>query len=136
MNFLLKFKHLFQMKRIVFLLAAFVASFSSYGQTVNGKKLDELDAHYIYIFPTSKNMGGRIFVDVDYGQKIKSSLLKESETPRLVGEDGKQMEFNSMMELLNYFFKNGYEYVQGFTGSTGPWTGTQYTINCVLKRRL
>lgn len=124
------------MKKALFTLYLIFVLFDGISQTVSGKKISEFDAEYIFIYPTSKMMGGKIFVDVDYGQKVKqTTLLKNGEEPRLLNELSKEIEFESMMGVLNFFFDNGYEYVSGFTEYTGTWSGSRNTINCLLRKK-
>lgn len=124
------------MKQVLFTISLIFVLFDGIGQTVSGKKISEFDVEYVFIFPTSKVMGGKIFVDVDYGQKVKqTTLLKNGEEPRLLNEAGKEMEFESMMGVLNFFFDNGYEYVSGYTEYTGTWSGSRNTINCLLRKK-
>jgi hypothetical protein len=123
------------MKMILFLACLFYA-FDSNSQVINGTFLKDIQSEYIFVSGISKNTNGRIIVEVDYGQALKTSLLKDNEQPRMKDDKGKNVEFNSMIEVINYFTKNGWDYVQGFAPDTsGPWNGSQYTLNCLFRKR-
>lgn len=93
-------------KCFVLILTVFIAN-NMQAQTVDGKKIEDLDAAYLQIEPISKGLGGRkISIMVDYGQP--NGKLNDR---RVLDEDGDPVIFNSMTDALNFFDKHGYEYI-------------------------
>jgi hypothetical protein len=94
-------------------------------QQVDGKAMAEIDAEYIVVTVISKNMGSKYIVEVDYGQYVSNSILKDNVQPRMVDDKGKNVEFNSPAAVLNYFRKCGYYYMEAIGGSSGGWSPSQ-----------
>lgn len=88
------------MKRLLFTLFVAVSSISLYAE------------NYVYceLVGTSKFMSNKVKVQVDYGQATSFwkgiSYMKD--------KDGKNIEFNSMVDAMNYFGKQGWEFVQAY----------------------
>lgn len=82
----------------LFICFIFFAAGSGFSQSVNGIPLKELHATAEYIRVSEKLivLSKKINIDIEYGQpdKIKNT--------RVMNENGNQMEFNSMIEVLNY----------------------------------
>lgn len=59
-------------------------------------------------------MSNKVKVQVDYGQETSFwkgiSYMKD--------KDGKNIEFNSMVDAMNYFGKQGWEFVQAYVVTT------------------
>lgn len=79
------------MRRLLFLLMAFV-SLNVIGQTPY-KVFCELVG-------SAKFMSTKVIVNVDFGQKTKFWSLSSKQY--LVYEEGKKLEFNSMVDVMNY----------------------------------
>lgn len=92
------------MKRLLFTLFVAVLSVSLYAE------------NYVYceLVGTSKFMSNKVKVQVDYGQETSFwkgiSYMKD--------KDGKNIEFNSMVDAMNYFGKQGWEFVQAYVVTT------------------
>ena len=56
-------------------------------------------------------MSNKVRVQVDYGQE--SSFWKG--ISYMKDESGNKIEFNSMVDAMNYFGKQGWEFVQAYT---------------------
>lgn len=80
---------------------------SGFSQTVNGIPLKELNAHAQYIRVSEKQitLSKKINIYIEYGQpyKIKNMIVMD--------KDGTEMQFNSMIEVLNFMSTLGYELV-------------------------
>jgi hypothetical protein len=88
------------MKKLLTLILLLV-SFSSFSQSFKS-------ADYIYVVPSGAR--GIITVTVDYGQKVeklKDYLLKDN--------SGKAIEFESIAGVINYFSKEGFDFVEMHT---------------------
>ena len=68
---------------------------------------------------------GKVKVILDFGAKTKNF-----ET--IIGDDGKQIKFNTMMEVINYMAKRGWELDGTYVVSEG--LSKQNVINYVLKK--
>lgn len=87
------------------------------GQTVNGVPIPEIDAEFIEILGTQKLLKNVVTISIDFGQRVKAFggmkqiMIKDSE--------GKNVEFNSMIDALNFFSSNGYKFEQAYAVTIG-----------------
>ena len=92
---------------ILFLSLLFCINLSLKAQLVNGVAIKDFNAEYLQITERPVVFRGvKITVLVDYGQPTKldgnvEKLLRDS--------TGKKMEFNSLIDALNFMSENGYE---------------------------
>lgn len=63
------------------------------------------------IVGTSKFLSTKLTIKLDFGQYDKLFSSKEYQVK---DADGKCMEFNSMIDALNFMTKNGFEFVQAY----------------------
>lgn len=84
---------------------------SAHAQTVNGVPLKDLDTEYVHIIGETKMLSDKINLVVDYGQERKRLYSKPM---MLMDADNREMEFNSMIDALNFMARNGYELVESF----------------------
>ena len=90
------------------LLIVFCSTFSfCQAQFVGDKPLSDIHVDYIQIEEVARMLSSKSFIEVDYGQKIK--LLDRNE--RRKDENGNELEFNSMIDALNFLSKYGYEFL-------------------------
>lgn len=92
---------------VLYLSLLFCGNFSLKAQTVNGVAIKNFNVEYIQIsgrFPVFN--GPEINMLINYGQPLKA--LGNAET-LLLDSSGKKMEFNSMIDALNFMSDNGYE---------------------------
>ena len=86
--------------------------------------------NYIYceLVGTGKFMSSKVNVQVDFGQKTSFwkgvSFLKD--------ENGKNREFNSMVDAMNFFGKQGWEFVQAYVVTTS----NQNVYHWLLKKEV
>lgn len=84
-----------------------------YSQTVNDVPLKDIDVEYVQIVGTQKLMSTKVIIQIDFGQRTKLfSLGKETV---LKDEQGKPLDFNSMIDALNFMSENGFEFVSAYT---------------------
>lgn len=109
------------MKRLLY-AAALILMFciDSYSQTINNVPLKDIDSKHIMIVGIGTFMSNSVKVQVDFGQKVEALLFKNKEMA-VKDENGSPVIFNSMIDALNFFEKNNYEFVNAyaFTESTG-----------------
>jgi len=61
---------------------------------------------YCEIVGTGNLTGTKVKIEIDFGQKVSWTGQKNQRT--LVDEQGKKMEFNSMMDAVNYLAQYGW----------------------------
>ena len=95
-----------------------------YAQTVNNIPLKELNVEYIEIVGVQKLVENAITIEVDYGQRTNGW----GKNKRVKDEDGNKMEFNSMIDALNFLTKQGYEFVQAYAYARSQENVTRYLL--------
>ena len=76
-------------------------------QTVNNIPISQIEKEYIQIMVSTK-----VTVDIDFGQRNKAFALKDTE---IRDENNQVVNFNSIIDALNFMSANGYEFVQAYT---------------------
>lgn len=106
------------MKKTILLAVIALVSTFAYAQ----------DAKYIYaeLVGTGKLFSNKVTVEIDYGQA--TSVWKNDS--RLLGEDGKPIKFNSMVDAMNFMGNQGWEFAQAYVVSTS----NQSVYHWLLKR--
>jgi hypothetical protein len=84
--------------------------------TINGELLKDLKTEYIQIMGYSKMFSTKLNIQLDYGQWNDAF---DNNDMKLLDGKGKTMTFNSMIDALNFFSLNGFEFVQAYAFSTG-----------------
>ncbi len=87
-------------------------------QTINGTKISELKSDYIEIMSQAKFMSKKVTVIVDFGQQTKL-FGNPNKTMLVKDENGKPVVFNSAIDALNFFSKNGYKFVSAYAVTAG-----------------
>jgi hypothetical protein len=84
---------------------------------------------YIYceLLGTSKFLSTKISVSVDFGQE--SGFFRNT---RMVDSTGNVIEFNSMVDAMNFFGEKGWDFVQAYVVTVG----NQNVYHWLLKREL
>ena len=75
-----------------------------------GFKEIDTSAKYCLIMGTQKWLSKKVVIDVDFGQE--QYLFKNS--TRLLDQTGRAVTFNSVIDVLNYMNKNGWEFVDAY----------------------
>ncbi|MHA3788339.1 hypothetical protein ACX0HA_09035 [Flavobacterium hauense] len=84
----------------------------AYCQTVNDVPIKDIKVEYVQIVGTSKMMSTKLNIQLDFGQKTgffsggKEQLVKDA--------SGNKLEFNSMIDALNFMGENGYEFISAY----------------------
>ncbi len=84
--------------------------------TINGELLKQLHVEYIQIMGVAKFMSKRLTIQIDYGQY--DDMWSGNDTKLLDGK-GRTLTFNSMVDALNFFSLNGFDFVHAYAFSTG-----------------
>lgn len=93
------------------LIFGMISSFVSFSQTVNDIPIKDIDVEYIEIVGTGKLFSNKVTIQIDFGQHDKLFSAKDTQVK---DEDGKLMVFNSMIDAMNFFGKNGYVFQQAY----------------------
>jgi hypothetical protein len=99
-------------------------------QTVNDVPLKDIDVDYVEIVGSSKAFSTKLNINLDFGQHTKMfSTGKES---KVKDENGKQLEFNSMIDALNFMSANGFEFVSSYAVTAD---GGQSVYHYLLRKK-
>jgi len=122
------------MKKILILLCVLFAVSSMQAQTVNGIPLSELDVEYVMIVGTGKFMSNKVTIELDFGQHTK--FFGGGKEQRLLDENGKKLELNSMIDALNFMSKFGYKFVNAYVITSEKGIGgTQNVYHWILQKK-
>ena len=99
------------MNKLISFIAINLVSLSLLAQTVNDIPIKDIDVEYIQIVGAAKFFSTKVVVGIDFGQRTKyfkmgNTIVKD--------EYGKPVEFNSMIDALNFMTKNGFEFVTAY----------------------
>ncbi len=71
----------------------------------DGENLNEKDITFIELVGVNTSIFGvKMKIYVDYGQKVK--IFKPT---KITDSNGKVIKFNTMIDALNYFYRNGWD---------------------------
>lgn len=99
-------------KVLVALTVSFLMATGARAQTVNNIPISQIETEYIQIMATTKLLSTKVTVDIDFGQRNKAFALKDTE---IRDENNQVVNFNSIIDALNFMSANGYEFVQAYT---------------------
>jgi hypothetical protein len=100
------------MKKILLIFVLMLSAiFYTFSQTVNDVPIQNIDVEYIQIVGTSKFMSNKVSIQIDFGQE--NNYWTEKDT-KIKDKNGKVIDFNSMIDALNFMSKNGYEFIQAY----------------------
>lgn len=117
------------MKKVLLLaIALFTISFAK-AQTVNGVPLKDIQVEYVQIVGTSKLLSPKLTIEIDFGQVNSYWTNKDTQ---MLDEKGKKIEFNSMIDALNFMSANGYDFVSSYAVSVSQ---SQNVYHYLLRRK-
>lgn len=93
---------------LVLLLGLFTAS----AQTVNDTPINEINTRYVQIVATQKYMSNKMIITLDFGQQTK--FFSSGKNLVILDKQGKTIEFNSIVDALNFMSENGYYFIQAY----------------------
>jgi hypothetical protein len=100
------------MKKIILSCLLVLTSITLKAQTVNDTPIKDIDVDYVLIVGTAQLFSTKVTVQIDFGQRTKFfSFGKEM---IIKDEEGKPLDFNSMIDALNFMSKNGFEFVNSY----------------------
>ncbi len=114
------------MKRLIIILLSFMLGNSFLNaQTVNSVPIKDIDVEYVQIVGTSKLLSNKVSIEIDFGQQNK---VFSSRDTQVRDENGARVEFNSMIDALNFMSKNGYEYKDAYALTIGNQNVYHYLL--------
>ncbi|GAB3750524.1 hypothetical protein [Spirosoma pomorum] len=101
------------MRKAFFNLLLVFCFTSSFGQSINGVSLKDINAQYVQIVATTKYAEQTALEDIkiDFGQALKVAKKKME----IRDERGRLLQFTSMIDALNFMTANGYEFIQAYS---------------------
>lgn len=101
------------MKKFILLILMLALPFAGHAQRANGKPY----RCFIQLLQFGEVNSHDMNVIVDYGQHRK--LFSTKRNQKLVDEDGKELDFGSMVDALNFFGRLGWEFEAVYTDDYG-----------------
>lgn len=116
------------MKKLILLSLIVLMSVPMFAQenTSNEKTRDSF--LYAEILGYSKLLSTKVSVTIDFGQN--TTLFEDT---RLSDENGKVINFNSMVDAMNWMGAQGWEFVQAYTASEGDQSVYHWLLKLNLK---
>jgi len=99
---------------------------NSFGQTVNDLPIKDIDVEYVQIVGTSKLFTTKVTIQIDFGQRTK--FFSSGKENRVKDEEGKALDFNSMIDALNFMSKNGFEFINAYIITVGNQNVYHYIL--------
>lgn len=106
------------MKNFLFVFSLIFLSFQSFSQDdneiryfINDVPIDSIDVEYVRIVGTSKLLSNKVSIELEFGQYKKFFGYTET---RVVDNTGKKVDFNSIIDALNFMYNHGYEYLNAY----------------------
>ena len=100
------------MKKLLLCVTFVIGAITTKAQTVNDIPIKDIDVEYIQIVGTSKLFSTKLTIQIDFGQKTK--FFSSGKETIVKDETGKAVEFNSMIDALNFMSANGYDFVNAY----------------------
>ena len=100
------------MKKLLLTAFILMCTFTIKAQTVNDIPLKDIDVEYVQIVGTSKLLSTKLTIEIDFGQRTK--FFSTGKETIVKDEEGKAVDFNSMIDALNFMSSNGYTFVQAY----------------------
>lgn len=114
--------------KLVAFLILFLSVNISFAQT---DSLENKESNWAYcqIVGTSKLFSTKLTIVIDYGQERKWFWFRDPRT--LKDENGNPIEFNSMIDALNFMGKDNWEFTQAYVVTIG----SQNVYHYLLKKK-
>jgi chloramphenicol O-acetyltransferase len=98
-----------KMKNILIAVLILVANFCAAQVFVNQIDVNKFDYQYLEMWEHYNKQTGKFNALIDYGQNVQKS--NNNESIRMNQQNGEPMTFNSIIAILNFLHKNGWELV-------------------------
>lgn len=114
------------MKKLLLFTVILASSLTTKAQTVNDIPLKDIDVEYVRIVGTSKLLTTKLTIEIDFGQHTK--FFSSGKETIVKDVDGKAMDFNSMIDALNFMSSNGFEFVTAYALTIGNQNVYHYLL--------
>lgn len=114
------------MKKILLSALILICGITLKAQTVNDVPLKDIDVEYVQIVGTSKLLSTKLTIEIDFGQRTK--FFSSGKETIVKDTEGKAVDFNSMIDALNFMSKNGYDFVSAYTITLGNQNVYHYLL--------
>jgi len=114
------------MKKLVLSAIIIISSLTIKAQIVNDVPLIDIYVEYVQIVGTSKLLSTKLTIQIDFGQRTK--FFSSGKETIVKDVDGKAVDFNSMIDALNFMSKNGYEFVNAYAITVGNQNVYHYLL--------
>ena len=114
------------MKRLFILMCVLFGFSVSILKAQENDSSDEMHFFYCEIVGTQKMLSNKVTVNIDFGQ-----LNKLASDQRLRNDKGEVIEFNSMVDAMNWMGARGWEFVQAYVVITA---NSQNIYHWLLKK--
>ena len=74
---------------------------------ISGKDINQLDIQYCIVEVYNHSLKREVNAEINYGQRLVNARMTKIEN-----RDGSIKRFNSLVDVLNFMYKNGWEYVE------------------------
>lgn len=116
------------MKQLLIIIAFVFAIQIAHAQDQVELSKNEAKQEYCMILATQKLLSTKVSISVDFGQEW--SFWKDKRS--LKDESGKRLQFNSVIDALNYMSSQGWDFVNAYSLTVGQ----QNVLHYVMKRDL
>ncbi len=100
------------MKKLILFFFLFVSTLSYSQVFVNKIDINSRYLQYVEVWEKPMSDRGKFYAMVDYGQMNDTKSDEAGDALILTNSKGKKMEFNGIVDALNYMFRNGWEVIQ------------------------
>jgi hypothetical protein len=119
------------MTKILLLLALILPVFAMAQNTQPDSTKNDIHEAYCMVIATSKMFSNKVSIQVDFGQA--TSWWKGNHGDVIKDNAGKVVNFNSVIDALNYMATQGWTFVNAYALSEGS---TGKVLNYILRRKL
>lgn len=99
------------MKKLIAIVAIATCCFGmAKAQTVNGVKLNELNAAYIELREVKPFLSKKVWIRLEFGQKV----LDNHKNAYIKDDNDQPLAYNSALDCVNKMMEYGYELFQGY----------------------
>ena len=115
------------MKKLLLIAALFLLTLPSFAQDA---PVETPKFAYCEIVGTSKLFSTKVNISIDFGQRTKFFSDNRMRDP----ETGEVMEFNSMIDALNFMGRQGWEFTQAYAVTSGNQNVYHYLLQMPFEK--
>ena len=123
------------MKKILFIVCALLISVATFSQENNeqqkeGQHITHRSFVYCELLGKGKLLSSKVTVDIDFGQQVSFWVPDR----RYKDENGKAVNFNSMVDAMNFMGSLGWEFVQAYVVTEGNQNVYHWLLKMEIKQ--